>query len=205
MIIMPRADVPHFFPDETFEIRNEVIEGEEVRHLAVDNIVFFAVDVLQKEPFVDGYEVGPVAQFNYEIKQREGQGIADLLAPFRERPLMRDKLVRVQFKPIRHRTIEEIVDDVLNSVRCIAPALVADSDAAEHEYRLFYILEIDPAVSLTSRPARREPLPPCNGQRHYRAKQAEGRRDGRQSARLRTSGHPFGEALRPPRFKTFQA
>jgi hypothetical protein len=135
-----------FFPDETFQIRNEVVEGEEVRRLAVDNIVFFAVGVLQKEPFVDGYEVGPVAQFNYEIKQREGQGIAVLLATFRERPLMRDKLVRVQFKTIRHRTIEEIADDVLNSVRCIAPALVADSDAAEHEYRLFYILEIGPGV-----------------------------------------------------------
>ena len=58
---------------------------------------------------------------------------------------------------------------------------------------LFLRLRINDApasVSLTSRAARREPLPPCNGQRHYRAKLAEGRRDGRQSARLRTSGHP---------------
>ena len=47
---------------------------------------------------------------------------------------------------IRHRTFEEIGDDVLNSVRCIAPALVADSDAAEHEYWLFHILEIRPGV-----------------------------------------------------------
>src|SRR5262249_51702115 len=59
---------------------------------------------------------------------------------------MRDKLVRVQFKTIRHCIIEEIGDDVLNSVRCIAPALVADSEAAEHEYRLFRILEIGPGV-----------------------------------------------------------
>jgi hypothetical protein len=60
--------------------------------------------------------------------------------------LTRDKLVRVQFKTIRHRTFEEIGDGVLNSVRCIAPALVADSDAAKHEYRLFHILEIRSSV-----------------------------------------------------------
>src|SRR6266487_6328685 len=66
---------------------------------------------------------------------------------FCERPLMSDELVRVQFKTVRHRTIEEIGDDVLNSVRCLAPALVADSDAAEHEYRLFRIFEVGPGVS----------------------------------------------------------
>src|SRR5215472_10626202 len=49
-----------FFADETFQIRNEVVEGEEIRRFAVDNIVFFAVGVLQKELLVDGYEVGPV-------------------------------------------------------------------------------------------------------------------------------------------------
>jgi len=54
--------------------------------------------------------------------------------------------VRVQFKIIGHRTVEEIGDDVLNTVRCIAPALVADSDAAKHEYRLFHIHEIGPGV-----------------------------------------------------------
>src|SRR2546430_13839520 len=68
------------FPDETFQIRNEVIEGEEVRGLAVDNTVFFAVGVLQKEPLIDGYEVDPVLQVNDDIEQREGQGIAVLLA-----------------------------------------------------------------------------------------------------------------------------
>jgi hypothetical protein len=49
-----------FFPNETFQIRNEVVEGEEVRRLAVDNIVFFAVAVLQKALLVDCYKMGPV-------------------------------------------------------------------------------------------------------------------------------------------------
>ena len=49
-----------FFSNETFQIRNEIVEGEEVRCLGIDNIVFFAVSVLQKEPLVDGHEVRPV-------------------------------------------------------------------------------------------------------------------------------------------------
>ncbi len=93
---------PASFPDETFQVRNEVVESEEVRRLAVNNVVLFAVGVLQKKSFIDAYKVGPVLQCDYEIKQREGQCIAVLLTAPCERALMSDKIVRMQFKTVRH-------------------------------------------------------------------------------------------------------
>jgi hypothetical protein len=59
---------------------------------------------------------------------------------------MSDKIVRMQFKTVRHRTIEEIADDLLNGVCRHAPALVSDN-AAEHEDRLFGIFEVRPGVA----------------------------------------------------------
>src|SRR4051812_18656385 len=54
--------------NETFQIRNKVVEAEKVRCSAVNNVVLFAVGVLQKAFLVDAYEVGPVLQD--EIEQR---------------------------------------------------------------------------------------------------------------------------------------
>jgi ethanolamine utilization microcompartment shell protein EutL len=68
--------------------------------LAVNNVVLFAVGVLQKKSFIDAYKVGPVLQCDYEIKQREGQCIAVLLTAPCERALMSDKIVRMQFKTV---------------------------------------------------------------------------------------------------------
>jgi hypothetical protein len=75
-ILLLGGGPPASFPDETFQVRNEVVESEEVGRLAVNNVVLFAVGVLQKKSFIDAYKVGPVLQCDYEIKQREGQCIA---------------------------------------------------------------------------------------------------------------------------------
>jgi hypothetical protein len=79
---------------------NKVVEAEEVRRPAINNVVLFTVGVLQKELLVDAYEVGPMLQVDDDIEQRESQSIAVLLTAPREWALMSDQLVRVQLKTI---------------------------------------------------------------------------------------------------------
>ena len=43
----PAGGFPTFFPDETLQIRHKVVECEEVRRPAINDVVLFAIDMLQ--------------------------------------------------------------------------------------------------------------------------------------------------------------